>query len=92
MFKYFYLFFSLWYSIDLYRLIAQGKIPDKITIGVVLFIVIITFFGDALRMFFQERLQLKLTKIMQDDNLTTEQKRDKMTQTINTLIGGNKDE
>ena len=88
--KFIYAFFSLWYCIDLYNLIAKGIIPDKLVIGVLLGIAIITFFTEALRMFFHERLQVKINEVLQDNSLTVEQKRDKMTQTINTLIGGKK--
>jgi hypothetical protein len=90
--KFIYAFFSLWYCIDLYKLIAKGIIPDKFVIGVLLCITIITFFTEALKKFFQERLQVKINEIMLDNNLTAEQKRDKMSQTINTLIGGKKHE
>lgn len=89
MIKYFMLFGALWYSIDLYNIIMDNPI-HKSSMFVMAVLTILMFLSNFIKLLAEELLNKKINRINQDNSLTEQQKRDKITALLSKLIGGKK--
>lgn len=88
MIKYFMLFASLWYSIDLYNIIVDKPV-HKSSMFTMAVLTILMFLSNFMKLLAEELLNKKINTISQDNSLTDKQKSDKIA-TLNKLIGGKK--